>query len=61
MFSEIIGGMLDLDPRVWRNPRRESFENQRKKVIDFGAKWTHFDFTKKSKLDDPGSSSSDDD
>ena len=56
--------MLDLEPRLWRNPRRESFENQRKKVIEFGAKWKNFDVTKKSKNDDDddsASSSSDDD
>jgi hypothetical protein len=50
--------MLDLEPRVWRHPRRESFEAQRKKVIDFGSKWKSFDFTKnKSKESDSSSSS----
>ena len=59
--SEIIGGMLDLEPRIWRHPRRESFEAQRKKVIEFGSKWKNFDFTKnKSKESDSNSSGEDD-
>ena len=40
--SEVIGGMLDLEPRFWRNPKRESFEEQKKKVLSFGAKWKKF-------------------
>ena len=39
--------MLDLEPRLWRNPRREAFEAQKSKVMAFGAKWKEFDFTKK--------------
>ncbi len=58
---EIIGGMLDLEPRVWRHPRRESFEAQRKKVIEFGSKWKNFDFTRKSKAEADSSSSSNED
>ena len=46
-IPEIIGGMLDLEPRLWRNPRREAFEAQKSKVMAFGAKWKEFDFTKK--------------
>ena len=41
--------MLDLEPRLWRNPRREAFEAQKSKVLAFGAKWKEFDFTRKSK------------
>ena len=52
-LSEIIGGMLDLDPRFWRNPRREIFEVQKQKVIRFGGRFKSFDFTRK-----PSSSSS---
>ena len=59
MIAEIIGGMLDLEPRLWRNPRRETFENQRRKVIEFGAKWKKFDVTGKSKDDTDDSDSSD--
>ena len=48
-IPEIIGGMLDLEPRLWRNPRREAFEAQKSKVLAFGAKWKEFDFTRKNK------------
>ena len=50
--------MLDLEPRLWRNPRRETFENQRRMVIEFGAKWNKFDVTRKSKDDSDSSDSS---
>ena len=51
--------MLDLEPRLWRNPRREAFEAQKSKVMAFGAKWKEFDFTKKKdKRGDSDSSSS---
>ena len=39
----IIGGMLDVEPRVWRQPKREPFESQKKKVLAFGAQWKDFD------------------
>ena len=60
IIPEIIGGMLDLEPRFWRNPRREAFEAQKSKVLAFGAKWKEFDFTRKNKpaRGDSGSSSS---
>eukprot|EP00095_Tigriopus_kingsejongensis_P003050 maker-scaffold101_size371023-snap-gene-0.17 protein:Tk03050 transcript:maker-scaffold101_size371023-snap-gene-0.17-mRNA-1 annotation:"cwf19-like protein 2" len=45
--QEIIGGMLDLEPRLWRNPKKEPFEAQKIKVLAFGAKWSQVDFTKK--------------
>lgn len=31
--KEIIGGMLDLEPQRWRNPRRENFEHHKRKVL----------------------------
>ena len=59
--QEIIGGMLDLEPRVWRHPKRESFESQKKRVLAFAAKWKNVDFTKKTKSrrDETSDSSSD--
>ena len=54
----IIGGMLDVEPRVWRQPKREPFESQKKKVLAFGAQWKDFDpklrssRTKESSSDD---------
>ncbi|XP_061484667.1 CWF19-like protein 2 isoform X2 [Rhineura floridana] len=44
--KEIIGGMLDLEPRLWRKGLRESFEDQRKKVLHFAQMWKPYDFTK---------------
>ncbi|KAM9319812.1 CWF19-like protein 2 [Gastrophryne carolinensis] len=44
--KEIIGGMLDLEPRVWRKGVRENFDDQRKKVLQFAQWWKAFDFTK---------------
>uniref|UniRef100_A0A1B6LZF2 CWF19-like protein 2 n=1 Tax=Graphocephala atropunctata TaxID=36148 RepID=A0A1B6LZF2_9HEMI len=44
--QEIIGGMLDLDHTIWRKQRRETFEEQSKKVIKLTKLWTPFDYTK---------------
>ncbi|KAM4796109.1 CWF19-like protein 2 [Rhinophrynus dorsalis] len=44
--KEIIGGMLDLEPRVWRKAVRENFDDQRKKVLEFAQWWKPFDITK---------------
>lgn len=46
--KEIIGGMLDLEPRVWRKAVRENFDDQRKKVLQFAQWWKPYDFTKGS-------------
>lgn len=47
--KEIIGGMLDIEPRLWRKGVRESFEDQRKKALQFAQWWKPFDFTKSKK------------
>nr|KAF6342711.1 CWF19 like cell cycle control factor 2 [Pipistrellus kuhlii] len=47
--KEIIGGMLDVEPRLWRRGVRESFEDQRKKALQFAQWWKPFDFTKNKK------------
>ncbi|XP_028627233.1 CWF19-like protein 2 [Grammomys surdaster] len=44
--KEIIGGMLDLEPRLWRKGIRESFEDQRKKALQFAQWWKPYDVTK---------------
>lgn len=46
--KEVIGGMLDLEPRLWRKGIRESFEDQRKKVLQFAQWWKPYDVTKKN-------------
>ncbi|KAI8495426.1 hypothetical protein Bbelb_268810 [Branchiostoma belcheri] len=43
---EILGGMLDLEPRFFRKPPKESFEDQRKKVLKFAEQWKPYDWTK---------------
>ncbi|XP_015511849.1 CWF19-like protein 2 [Neodiprion lecontei] len=43
--QEIIGGMLDLDRNSWRKPKRENFDQQRSKVIEFAKMWKKYDFT----------------
>ncbi|KAK2563412.1 CWF19-like protein 2 [Acropora cervicornis] len=45
--KEILGGMLDLEPQRWRKPRKENFEEHKKKVLRFGEWWEPFDWTKK--------------
>ncbi|XP_035120315.3 CWF19-like protein 2 isoform X1 [Callithrix jacchus] len=44
--KEIIGGMLDLEPRLWRKGIREGFEDQRRKALQFAQWWKPYDFTK---------------
>uniref|UniRef100_UPI00398EC46A CWF19-like protein 2 n=1 Tax=Pristiophorus japonicus TaxID=55135 RepID=UPI00398EC46A len=44
--KEIVGGMLDLEPRRWRKPIRENFDDQRKKVLQFSHWWKPYDCTK---------------
>ena len=56
--QEIIGGMLDLEPRFWKNPKRESFEAQKARVLSFGATWKKFDNVTTSNQSDDDSSSS---
>ncbi|XP_022098963.1 CWF19-like protein 2 [Acanthaster planci] len=45
--KEIIGGMLDLEPQLWRRPHRQNFDDQRQKVLQFGEWWKPFDWTQK--------------
>lgn len=40
--EEIIGGMLDLDHDLWRKPRRENFDQQREKVLNFSEAWNKY-------------------
>ena len=46
-LQEILGGMLDLEPRRWRKPRMEKFEEQRKKVLEFSEWWKDYNWTDK--------------
>ncbi|KAM9733173.1 CWF19-like protein 2 isoform 1-T1 [Menidia menidia] len=44
--KEVVGGMMDLEPRRWRKPIRENFDDQRKKVLQFAQWWKPHDCTK---------------
>lgn len=44
-IQEVIGGVLDIEPRRWRKPQKESFEEQRKKVMNLAKIWKPYDFT----------------
>lgn len=44
--QEIIGNMLDLEPRRWRKPRRVDFRQNKDRVAKFRAAYDRFDWTK---------------
>ncbi|XP_076591864.1 CWF19-like protein 2 [Chaetodon auriga] len=44
--KEVVGGMMDLEPRRWRKFVRENFDDQRKKVLQFAQWWKPYDCTK---------------
>ncbi|XP_061538456.1 CWF19-like protein 2 isoform X2 [Phycodurus eques] len=44
--KEVVGGMMDLEPRLWRKLIRENFDDQRKKVLQFALWWKTYDCTK---------------
>jgi len=46
---EVVGGMLDAEPRTMRNPAWEQFDEQKRKVIQFGGMWAQYDWTKSLK------------
>ncbi|XP_061174042.1 CWF19-like protein 2 [Saccostrea echinata] len=43
--KEVVGGMIDAEPRLWRRPQKEGFEDQRKKVLQFADWWKPYDWT----------------
>ncbi|XP_059161086.1 CWF19-like protein 2 [Physella acuta] len=49
---EIVGGMLDAEPTLWRHPHKQSFEDQRQKVLEFEKMWRPFDWTANLTLGD---------
>ncbi|XP_061576508.1 CWF19-like protein 2 [Cololabis saira] len=44
--KEVVGGMMDVEPRLWRKSIRENFDDQRKKVLQFAQWWKPYDCTK---------------
>jgi len=47
--KEIIGGMLDVETRLWRKPRHENFERQKEKVLRLSEWWNPYDWTQQLK------------
>lgn len=47
--KEVVGGMLDLEPRLWLKQRHENFDEQRKKVLEFAKWWKPYDWTERLK------------
>ncbi|RPD77778.1 hypothetical protein L226DRAFT_532550 [Lentinus tigrinus ALCF2SS1-7] len=43
--AEIIGNLLDVEPRKWRRPRRIEFRQNRERVKKFKQKYDKFDWT----------------
>lgn len=50
--QEVVGGMLDLEPTLWRKPIQERFDSQRKKVLKFAEMWKPYDWTQRLKQSD---------
>lgn len=44
--QEIIGNLMDLEPRQWRKPRRIDFRSNRERVDKFKVKYDKYDWTK---------------
>ncbi|CAD6892980.1 unnamed protein product [Tilletia laevis] len=44
--AEIIGTLLDLEPRRWRKPRRLHSDQATERIQGFKEKWSPFDWTR---------------
>lgn len=44
--GEIIGNVLELEPRRWRHPRRVDFRQNQRRVAEFKKRFDAFDWTK---------------
>lgn len=47
--KEIIGGMLELEPKLWRKPQRESTDQQKHRAMQISEMWEQYDWTKRLK------------
>ena len=43
--AEIIGNVLDIEPRRWRRPRKIEFRQNKDRVKKFKQKYDKFDWT----------------
>lgn len=46
---EIVGGLLDIEPRFWLKPSVDGFEAQQRKVKQLAAQWAPYDWTQQLK------------
>lgn len=44
--GEIIGNVLELEPRKWRNPRKIDFRMNKERIEQFRKRYDKFDWTK---------------
>ena len=44
---EVVGGLMDLPPRLWLKPQQEHFEKQREKVLQLSQWWSPYDWTQR--------------
>lgn len=47
--KEVVGGLLDVEPRLWLKPPKESIENQKSKALKVSTWWNPYDWTEKLK------------
>ena len=45
--KEVAGGLLDVEPRLWLKPPKESLEIQKSKALKLSGWWDPYDWTKK--------------
>lgn len=45
--KEVIGGLIDAEPRLWLKPPFENFEQQKRKSLKIKEMWNPYDWTKK--------------
>lgn len=46
---EVVGGLVDAEPRLWLKAPKESFEKQKQKVLKLSKWWKPYDWTQKLK------------
>ena len=44
---EVVGGLVDAEPRLWLKPHKDSFEKQKQKVLKLSEWWKPYDWTQK--------------
>ncbi|OQR68681.1 hypothetical protein BIW11_12752 [Tropilaelaps mercedesae] len=44
---EVVGGLLDCEPRLWLKKQNENFQAQSRKAVEFGKMWSQYEFNEK--------------